>query len=114
MSAGKYDFVVEQGATFEKYVVWKDGNGDVVDLTGYTARMQARAFTSSETVLAELTTENGGILIDLDRVNLRISAADTAAFTWVSARYDLELIDPTGRVTRLLEGTLAVSPEVTR
>lgn len=36
----------------------------VLDLTGCTARMQIRNKVSSPDILCELTTENGGIVID--------------------------------------------------
>jgi glycosyltransferase involved in cell wall biosynthesis len=42
MPAGKYTFIIEQGTTHEFTIVKKDSNGDAVDLTGYTARMQIR------------------------------------------------------------------------
>jgi hypothetical protein len=41
MTAGKYDFVIEAGATFRKVFRWQQSNGDPVDLTGTTAKMQA-------------------------------------------------------------------------
>ena len=41
MTAGKYDFLIEQGATFRKVFRWQQSNGDQVDLTGTTAKMQA-------------------------------------------------------------------------
>ena len=36
MSAGKYDFTIEQGATFSLQVTWKDSTGTPINLTGYT------------------------------------------------------------------------------
>jgi hypothetical protein len=41
MTAGRYDFIIEQGATFRKVFRWQQSNGDPVDLTGTTAKMQA-------------------------------------------------------------------------
>jgi len=77
--------------------------------------MQAREYVESDTVLIELTTENGGISINgpLGTVTLNLSATDTAAIEWDVARYDLELIDG-ATVYRPLTGKLKVSPEVTR
>jgi hypothetical protein len=42
MTAGKYDFIIEQGATFRKIFRWRQSDGTTaVDLTGTTAKMQA-------------------------------------------------------------------------
>lgn len=114
--AGYYDITIEQGATYVQALIWKDSDGVAMDLTGYTARMQIRAKKSSETVLHEATTENGGIAITAltGTVTITISAADTAAFDFLKGVYDLELISGTSVVTRLVEGSVAVSLEVTR
>lgn len=87
-----------------------------VNLTGYTARMQLREKVDSTTVIDEITTANNGIVIDEtnSRITLYISAIDTAAYTFTSAVYSLELISPTLEVTPLANGTLTLVKEVTR
>jgi hypothetical protein len=87
-----------------------------VDLTGFTARMQIRETVDATAVLKSLTTENGGITLGdtAGTVDLLISATETAAFTFGNAVYDLELIDGSGIVTRLLSGNVSLSKEVTR
>lgn len=86
-----------------------------VDLTGYTARAHFRSSVGAAAVLLELTTENGGIEIHPEGlVTIVIGEEQTAAITWSAAVYDLELVDPVGAVTRLVEGDVTVSPEVTR
>lgn len=86
-----------------------------VTLTGYTARMQLREKIDSTTVIHELTTENGGITIDDVNytITLTISATDTAAFTFGSVVYSLELISGT-TVTPFANGVLTLVKEVTR
>lgn len=88
----------------------------VVDLTGYTARMQIRDSANGATVLTELTTVNGKITLGgaAGTVTLALTAAQTAALTWVWGRYDLEMVSAGGLVDRLLEGRVTVSGEVTR
>jgi hypothetical protein len=39
MAAGKYSFVIEQGATLNLQVDWTDESGSPIDLTGYHARI---------------------------------------------------------------------------
>lgn len=116
MPAAVYDLFVEQGATFVKTITWKDSAGVPVNLTGYTARMQFRPSVNSSTILASATTENGRITLGgaLGTVDIEFDADATAAFDFVSAVYDLELESASGFVTRLLEGGVEVSKEVTR
>jgi hypothetical protein len=116
MAAAKYDFEIDQGATFDKSFVWKNSSGVPINLTGYSARMQIRRAVSEDEVLIELTTNNSRInIISLQGVvRLKISPVDTAAMSWSRGVYDLELVAPDGYVTRLLKGTVTISKEVTR
>lgn len=94
MAAFKLSLKVDQGATFSKVVVWKTGTPPaVVDLTGCTARMQVRGKLTDTAVLLELTTANGGIALGgaAGTVTINLSATQTAAITWVTAVYDLEI-----------------------
>ena len=43
MAAGKYSFVIEQGATLDFEVQYKDSSGDPIDLTDYSGRLQIRS-----------------------------------------------------------------------
>lgn len=85
------------------------------DLSGLTARMQIRAKLTDTTALDELTTENGGIDINnsTKTITLNISAADTAAYTFSSAVYSIELVSGS-TVTPFAQGTLTLAKEVTR
>jgi repressor of nif and glnA expression len=87
-----------------------------VNLTGFTARMQIRSDIDSQTVLAELTTANGGIVLDntAKTITLTIPATVTAAFTFTTAVYDLELISSGLQVTQFCGGILTLYKEVTR
>ena len=88
-----------------------------IDLTGYTARMQIRAKLEDAVALFELTTEdlNNGIVINNTNktISLNISATNTAAFTWLTGVYSLELISGT-TVSTLITGNVTVKKEVTR
>lgn len=113
---GLYDLIVNKGETLELPITYKDEAGQPIDLTGYAARLQVRERHDSQAVLLELTTENGGITIDgpAGTLTLHLSAAASAALTWERGVYDLEIVSPSGVVTRLLEGSALTRPEVTR
>ena len=55
MAAGKYSFTIEQGATTDFEIAYKDSNGDPIDLTGYQARMQLRPAPGSSTLYLTLS-----------------------------------------------------------
>ena len=61
MSAGIYTLTIDQGATLSLVLTWKDSSGNLVNLTGYTARATLRPTYSSSTTIISLTTENGRI-----------------------------------------------------
>lgn len=86
-----------------------------VDLAGYTARMQIREKLTSTTVLEELTTANGKVLIDntAKTISLVLSAQATEAYTWKTGVYSLEM-EKDGVVTPLIYGNVSVDKEVTR
>lgn len=113
---GKYNFTIYQGATFGRVLTWKDENATPIDLTGYTARMHIRSSVDDDTIIASLTTENGGITLGGEdgTITLTMSAATTTAITADSGLYDLELVNGGSAVTRLLEGNVIISKEVTR
>ena len=118
---GTYDLCINQGATFEKVFTWTTyttgpttaGTApQPVNLTGWTAAMQIRAFPLSPTVLYDASSDItlGG---SAGTISLTIPAATTEGFTWWSGVYDLLLTDPSGNVTRLLSGSVTISPGVT-
>jgi hypothetical protein len=84
-------------------------------LTGLTARMQIRAkITDSDTIL-ELTTENGGIVLDdiAKTIAINITATQTTLLTFKTAVYSLEILSGS-TVTTLLKGNLTLENEITR
>lgn len=94
MSAGKYDFSIEQGSSFTLSFVYKDGDNNPVDLTGWCARLIWKTNTGTiETFSTE--TVNASYRFDIDEPNgkliLQFPASVTNNFNFNSAKYDLEL-----------------------
>jgi len=111
-----FNITINQGATFELTVTWKDSAGTAINLTDYSARMQVRETYSSTSSVLSLT-DGSGITLggSAGTIAIVISATTTAALTApFSGVYDLELVSAGGVVTRLLQGAATVSPEVTR
>lgn len=117
MTAGIQNLVIEQGATFTKVLTWKDSANVAIDLTAYTARMQARATIAAATTIFSLTSSPAaGITLGgaAGTITITLTATETAAITADTAYYDIELEDGSGVVTRLLQGEIEFSKEVTR
>lgn len=126
MRAGTYNFTCEQGSTFTRLIeleepdLLADPTGETfvpINIEGYTARMQIRRTIDSSTTLVSLTTENGGLTVNPadpdNQILISMSDAVTASIS-TSGVYDLEIESPDGTVSRILQGTVTLSPEVTR
>lgn len=116
-----HNLCINQGATYIRTFIWTAGGcgcGTVgaapspVDLTGYTATMQFRPYKLSTDILYDASADIvlGGVT---GAIALSIPAADTETFTWWNAVYDLLLTSSQGTATRLLAGSVSVSPAVT-
>jgi hypothetical protein len=102
---------IDQGATFTSDITVKDINGNVFDLTGYTAVGKlAKGYSSTRTRTAMTTSfaidRTTGIL------SISLTANQTAALDPERYVYDVEIISSGGVVTRVLEGIITVRPEV--
>ncbi len=119
---GTLDLVIYQGSVLNEVFTIEDvdanGVATLVNLTGYTARMQAREYFSAATAFIDLTTENGGISINgaAGTVTLTMSATATAAITVQAGVWGLELIPSSGAANalRVLEGSVTISREAAR
>ena len=117
MPAGKLKLPpIEKGATYTHTLTWKDSTNTPINLTGCTAKLQARPDASSAIVLVELSTTNNRIVITPleGKIQLYISDEDTTTIQGLGGVYDLEIYHPNGYTTRLLEGKWSFKPEVTR
>lgn len=115
MGTVKLDITFRQGATFELNVQARNADGTVKDLTGYTGKMQVRPTAESSTKYVDIPAV-GSITINgpLGQVAVVVPADITAAMTWTSGVYDLEVALNPATVIRLAEGFASLSKEVTR
>ena len=116
--------LIEQGATLDLTLAYKDSGSVPVDLTRYSARMKIRdnyadsAATTYFALSSSLWADGTGLTLGgvSGTIRIFISAESTSLQSFDTAYYDLELV--TGStypiVTRLLEGTVKLSKEVTR
>ena len=130
MAAGIYNFTIEQGATVDFEIQYKDSSGTPVNLSGHTAAMVLRLSAGGSTI-QELTSSlgdtytkaSGSAFLSLSgsslstslssgSIGVYIGHAITDAFTFSEALYDIELTNGEAR-TRLLQGKIKLSKDIT-
>ena len=125
---GTYNLQIYQGQTYQQIIVWTAGPGlsgatpnqtpavgstpIPVDLTGYTATMQFRAYQNPNAPL--YYDASGDIILGgaAGTISLSIPSSATENFTWFSAFYDLFLTSSQGVETPLLAGAVTILPAV--
>jgi hypothetical protein len=115
VAPGLLNLTFSQGATWKLAMTYTDSDGAPINLTNYTARMQARASYDSGTAILSLT-NGAGITLGgtAGTIGLLVAATATAAIGAAQYVYDLEIVSASSEVTRVVQGTLLVTPEVTR
>ena len=105
----KANIVIDQGTDFSTTINVTDDNGDAVDLSTYTGAAQLRKhYTSSNSTSFAVSTSSGGV------VTLSMNAAVSGNLTPGRYVYDCEITDSSNTVSRLVEGIVTVTPQVTR
>jgi hypothetical protein len=129
MSAGKYSFVIEQGATLSFELQYRDSTGTPISLSGYNGRMQIRPTVASSEVYLTLSSSlnadgtglnfsgsNGQTPVASGSIGVYIASTTSSLLNFDQAVYDLEIYSSATPpvVTRLIEGNIKLSKEVTR
>lgn len=116
MAAERFDFTIEQGATFKWYITINDPDAptEFLDLTTYLVRSQARSKYESASPAFTFTCIIQDQVTDTGKVLLYLADEATAVVAKGNYVYDVELESSGGEVVRLYQGRITVSPEATR
>jgi hypothetical protein len=131
MAAGKYNFTIEQGATTNFEIQYKDSNNRPVDLTGFSGRLMIRSNFADDNPTTYLVLSSSrnpdGTGLNFSGSNnittptsgsigIYIASCTSSLLTFTTARYDLEIYSGSNcpYTVRLLEGQVNLSKEVTR
>lgn len=108
------DFEIDQYASFQTTVTWKEDDGTPIDMTGYSVNMDIRTGYDGAVLMA-LTTDDDSInLIEADgQMTITLTPEQTAILEFVRAYYDIVVTSPTGFATRILEGTFTLNKGIT-
>ena len=111
----RYDLVVDTGTDSTYIFSIVDSKGQAILTEGYTARMQVRPYLCADVVFDELTTENGRLeFIDTGKLQMTMTSEATDQYKFEKALYDIEIVSPEGKVTRVVEGRVIAKHGVTR
>ena len=108
--ATRVNIIIDQGTDFSTTVNLTDSAGTNLNLTGFSAASQMRKTHSSSNSTAftcTITTANSTLTLALNN-------AVTAAMTPGRYVWDAELTASDGTISRILEGMVTVTPEVTK
>lgn len=120
------DIKFDKGKTVDLEIFYYDDNGGVVDLSNFSAKLQAKpsfyaanplygfdlsTFTSGITLVQKADPTTG---LTAWAVSVSIPASVTKDIQWTTAVYELEVIDPSGKVKGVCKGTLTAIPGVIR
>ncbi|MCP3672730.1 MAG: hypothetical protein GY814_20370 [Gammaproteobacteria bacterium] len=106
--------VIEKGATFCPVLIYKDGDGEPIDNTGWTAKQEIRDTDDPDTVLDTLTEIDGLVLGGVDgTVTYNLTAARSIGYDWALGITDLFLNDGV-KDHKLFYGSVQVLDRVTQ
>jgi hypothetical protein len=112
MPAGYQELFIEQGTTFTTSITLDDVYGIPYDLTDVVAKGQIKKSYYSVNPTAEfdvsINSPTSGVIV------LTLPAETTANVTAGRYLYDVAIKDTANTVTRVLEGTVNVLPQITK
>ena len=113
--AGQKNFEVDQNATFSFVVEYKDNNGNAIDLTGASAKMQVRDVKGGTKLAVTLTSPSGGIVINgpLGKLTVTLTPTQTNKLFYPKSVYDIMVVDTNVNKIKLLEGFMTLNRSVT-
>lgn len=107
--AQKVNLVIDQGSTFNTTFDIKDDAGAAIDFTGYTGSAQIRKhYTSSNAVNFTVSANSSGVII------LSLSSNATSNLSAGRYVYDVEMTAPGNTISRIVEGIVTITPQVTK
>lgn len=107
------NIIADANTTYKHTEVYADTDNTLIDLTAYTAKMQARYNYGNDTVLLELT-DTSGIELGVDgSLTITISGTQTNELP-VRCKYDLLLTDSNNETYKVLMGDISISPTITK
>lgn len=119
MPASKYDFSIEQGTSFKLSLIYKNSEGNPINISSWCSRL---VWTTDDGISQVFSTTNNDYSIYKFSINgpegrllLQLPANTTNRFIFSKAKYDLELESPEDmyvgggkEIIKLIYGTIKI------
>jgi hypothetical protein len=102
---------IDQGSDYSNIITVTGSNGQPINLTGFTVKSQIRksfgstiAYEFTPTIFAPAT----------GKIRMQLSSESSEEIVPGRYLYDVEITSPSGIKTRVVEGIVTVTPQITR
>ena len=113
MSKNKLDITLRQGEDFYRLLTIKDSDNVVVDITGYSFAAQIRETPVSNEYLAFSFNISDAVNGQVEMTLAKALSSAKKINSKLKYLYDVEMND-TVRTTRIMEGIVTITPEITK
>jgi len=111
MASVQDNFTIDAGGTLTREFIYKDDNGDTIDISGYLARAQVRKSAFRELVFSSVPTIDQETFV----ITMTWTPEQTSLLLDSNYVYGLEIYDEeSGDVVVLTRGVLTVNQEIVK
>lgn len=110
MPAATYNITIEQGADWTRDLFLTTATQGAIDVSGRTFSSQIRQYPSgtvATTIACSVVSAAGG------QVRLSVTSAASLLVPTAGAKYDLFMVTSAGVSTKLLSGSVTLTPRIT-
>ena len=111
------NLTMKQGENFARVLTFRDQSNALIDLTGYSFKSQVREAYGKATAVFDFTLVLKDQVTNQGEVDWTCAASITEPLKLTESKvyvYDVEMASPSGIKTRVIEGKITMSPEVTK
>lgn len=109
MAAARYDFIIDQGATFSRDLVIKSDATTLKNITGWTPLAVIKQTYADVSPVITITTS---VITVGSIIKMGLTAAQTEGLAAGKYVYDLQVTLPDTTVLKLITGVIQVNPGV--
>ena len=104
------NFTIDAGGTLVREFIYKDAEGQTIDIEGYSARAQVRKSTFRELVFSSVPVIDPETFV----ITMTWTAEQTSLLVDSNYVYGLEIYNEAGDVAVLTRGVLTVNQEIVK
>lgn len=105
------NFYIDAGTTFSAIITCKGSDGNLLNLSGYTVKSQIRKSYASPTAY----NFNASIYsASVGKIKVSLTPAESSAIKPGRYMYDIEIMSSVNEKTRISEGIIIITPEITQ